>query len=74
LLETLTTNPARKLKGGDARRPDARRPDGRVSVGAPADLVVFEEDPRADPAAFAQVAYTIRGGRVVYQRGVQAQQ
>ena len=36
-------------------------PGARIEPGAPADLVAFEGD-------FANVRYTIRGGRVIYRK------
>jgi len=39
----------------------------RVAVGTPADIVIFKDDPSLDVTAFSRVAYTIKGGRVVYR-------
>jgi imidazolonepropionase-like amidohydrolase len=36
-----------------------------TEVGAPADLVVFDEDPVADPAVLRRPAVIVRAGRVV---------
>jgi imidazolonepropionase-like amidohydrolase len=33
-----------------------------------ADLVVLDGDPAADIAAFSRVHYTIRSGRLIYER------
>ena len=49
ILVSLTTAPARRLK-------DAAR--GALSVGAPADLVLVEGDPRADVQALTHVRAT----------------
>jgi imidazolonepropionase-like amidohydrolase len=61
LLSALTTAPARRL----AMESGA----GLVAVGSPADLVVLERDPATDVRALADVRYTIRRGRVIYERG-----
>jgi imidazolonepropionase-like amidohydrolase len=58
ILASLTTAPAARF-GESERR-------GRVAAGQDADLVVLSVDPAADVGAFAEVRYTIRGGRVVY--------
>jgi imidazolonepropionase-like amidohydrolase len=60
VLSALTTAPARRL----ARESGA----GLVAVGSPADLVVLERDPATDIRALADVRYTIRRGRVIYER------
>jgi imidazolonepropionase-like amidohydrolase len=57
VLASLTTNPAGYFK-------DATK--GRVEMGMDADLVVLDGDPAADVKNLAKVAYTIRGGRVIY--------
>jgi imidazolonepropionase-like amidohydrolase len=65
VLTTLTTAPARRFA----------RLSGVVEPGAPGDIVIFADDPAADVTAFARVAFTIRGGRVVFEAtpdGVQA--
>ena len=56
ILAALTTNPARRFAGED----------GVVEPGARGDVVVFSRDPADDPTAFAEVAYTVREGRIVY--------
>lgn len=56
ILATLTVNPARRFTGEA----------GIVEPGTPGDVVLFARDPAPDPAAFAEVAYTVRAGRVVY--------
>ncbi len=59
ILASLTTNPAERF--GHAQR------KGRIAVGMDADLVVLASDPATDPAAFAGVTFTIRGGRIIYR-------
>jgi imidazolonepropionase-like amidohydrolase len=41
---------------------------GRVEKDSPADLVVLDGDPAADVKNFARVAYTIRAGKIIYDR------
>ena len=60
ILASLTTAPA-------ARWNEERR-RGRVTAGMDADLVVLNADPAADPANFAKVRCTIRGGRLTHPR------
>src|SRR5207244_2849756 len=60
MLRMLTVAPATRF-GVGARR-------GTVTPGKMADLVVLDGDPIADAAAFSQVRYTIRNGRLVYER------
>jgi imidazolonepropionase-like amidohydrolase len=59
VLASLTTNPASYFKA------DRK---GRVEQGLDADLVVLDGDPSADVRNLAKVAYTIRGGQVIYQK------
>jgi len=59
ILVSLTTAPARRLK-------DAAR--GALSVGAPADLVLVEGDPRADVQALTHVRATWVAGKSVFSR------
>jgi imidazolonepropionase-like amidohydrolase len=59
VLATLTTNPASYFKA---------EKKGRVETGFDADLVVLDRDPMTDVRNLAGVAYTIRGGRVIYQK------
>lgn len=61
ILASLTTNPARRF-GFDQH-------SGCIAKGFDADLVVLRTDPAHDATAFAEVQYTIRGGRVIYKRG-----
>jgi imidazolonepropionase-like amidohydrolase len=58
ILASLTTAPAARWKEEERR--------GRVAPGMDADLVVLDADPAADPANFAKVRCTIRGGRLLY--------
>jgi imidazolonepropionase-like amidohydrolase len=59
ILASLTTNPARRF--GFASH------SGRIAATMDADLTVLRGDPGADIAAFSQVSYTIRAGKVVFQ-------
>jgi len=59
VLASLTTNPASYFKA-------ARK--GRVEKEFDADLVVLDGDPIADVPNLAKVAYTIRAGKVIYQK------
>ena len=57
ILASLTTNPSEFFK-------DTTK--GRVEKGMKADLVVLDGDPASDVRNFAKVAYTIRGGKIIY--------
>ena len=57
ILRMLTTNPSRRFGAGAT---------GTVRAGAPGDLVVYDHDPVLSPTNFSHIAYTIRGGRIVY--------
>lgn len=59
ILASLTTNPATFFKVART---------GEVKVGNEADLVVLEGDPAKDVRNFADVAYTIRAGKVIYKK------
>ena len=59
ILASLTTAPAARYGFGAQK--------GRIAAGMDADLVVLDADPQADPAAFAKVRATIRGGTVLYR-------
>ena len=59
VLASLTTGPAAYFKAAKK---------GRVETGFDADLAVIEGDPIADVRNLAKVAYTIRAGRIIYQR------
>jgi imidazolonepropionase-like amidohydrolase len=64
VLAMLTTVPSRRL-GVSAH-------EGAVAKGMDGDLTVLSADPAlGDPAAFTQVMYTIRGGRVIYRHADQ---
>jgi imidazolonepropionase-like amidohydrolase len=60
ILASLTTAPAARFGYASVK--------GRVAAGMDGDLVVLGSDPQDDPAAFADVRATIRGGVVVYER------
>lgn len=64
ILASLTTQPAQRF--GHAKR------KGRIAVGMDADLVVLNSDPAGKPTALADVKYTIRAGKVIYQALVPA--
>ena len=59
VLASLTTNPAGYFKAANK---------GRVEKGFDADLAVLDGDPLADVKNLAKVAYTIRAGKVIYQK------
>ena len=59
VLASLTTNPAQYFKAAKK---------GRVEKGFDADVVVLDGDPLADVANLGKVAYTIRAGKVIYQK------
>jgi imidazolonepropionase-like amidohydrolase len=59
ILASLTTNPAQFFKAANK---------GRVEKGFDADLVVLDGDPITDVRNLAKVAYTIRAGKVIYQK------
>jgi imidazolonepropionase-like amidohydrolase len=59
ILASLTTAPARRMK-------DTAR--GTLSVGAPADVVLVEGDPRANVEAITQVRETWIAGKSVFTR------
>jgi imidazolonepropionase-like amidohydrolase len=59
VLASLTTGPASYFKA---------EKKGRVETGFDADLAVIDGDPIADVRNLAKVAYTIRAGRIIYQR------
>jgi imidazolonepropionase-like amidohydrolase len=58
ILASLTTAPAARWQEAERR--------GQVAAGMDADLVVLAADPMADPANFARVRCTIRGGRLSF--------
>ena len=59
ILATLTTNPAEYFKAGRK---------GKVLVGFDADLAVLDGDPVADVRNLAKVAYTIRAGKIIFEK------
>jgi imidazolonepropionase-like amidohydrolase len=60
ILASLTTAPVARL--GESRH------QGRVAPGLDADLVLLEGDPAKDVRAFAHVKYTLRAGKIIFQR------
>ena len=59
ILASLTTNPAQFFKAAKK---------GRVEKGFDADIVVLDGDPVTDVRNLAKVAWTIRAGKVIYQK------
>jgi imidazolonepropionase-like amidohydrolase len=59
ILASLTTAPAERFSESGRR--------GRIAAGLAADLVVLGRDPARDIRALADVRYTIRDGRVIYE-------
>jgi imidazolonepropionase-like amidohydrolase len=59
ILASLTTAPAARFKESERR--------GTIVPGMEADLVVLNADPAEDVTNFANVRFTIRGGRIIYQ-------
>lgn len=57
ILASLTTAPAERFKV---------KSKGRIAAGMDADVTVLAADPAMDARAFANVAYTIRDGKVIY--------
>jgi imidazolonepropionase-like amidohydrolase len=60
ILESLTTAPAKRFGAGDKT--------GKIMPGYDADLVILASDPEKDVKAFANVAFTIRKGKIIYSR------
>jgi imidazolonepropionase-like amidohydrolase len=60
ILASLTTNPSVLFKEPGK---------GKVEKGMIADLTVLDADPAEDVRSFAKVAYTIRGGKMLYSAG-----
>ena len=58
VLASLTTNPSAYFKSPGK---------GKVEKGMDADLVVLDADPADDVRNLAKVAFTIRGGKIIYQ-------
>ena len=59
ILASLTANPAAYFKASAK---------GRVEKGFDADLVILDGDPASDVRNLAKVAYTIRAGKIIYQK------
>lgn len=59
VLAALTINPSRYFQ-----KPET----GAVEPGTRADLVVLDGDPATDVKNLARVTYTLRGGKIIYQR------
>ena len=59
VLASLTTNPAQYFKAAKK---------GRVEHGFDGDFVVLDGDPMGDVRNLAKVAYTIRAGKIIYQK------
>jgi imidazolonepropionase-like amidohydrolase len=57
ILASLTTNPAAYFKASTK---------GRVEKGMDADFVVLDADPADDVRNLAKVAWTVRGGKIIY--------
>jgi imidazolonepropionase-like amidohydrolase len=64
ILASLTINPADFFKVANS---------GRIAKGMDADLVVLVADPASDPRNFANVAFTIRAGKIIYEKHVSNQ-
>jgi len=60
ILASLTTAPAERFGQSDRK--------GTIEPGKQADLVVLEGDPREDVRALAWVRYTVREGRIIWNR------
>jgi imidazolonepropionase-like amidohydrolase len=59
ILASLTTNPSQFFKVPEC---------GQVKKGFEADLVILDGDPAADMRNFARVAYTLRKGKIIFQK------
>jgi len=59
VLASLTTGPAQYF--GEGKK-------GRIEPGFDCDLVVLDADPSMDARNLAKVAYTIRAGKLIYQK------
>jgi imidazolonepropionase-like amidohydrolase len=61
MLRMLTVAPATRF--------GVQEHKGTITPGKMADLVVLDGDPATDIGAFSRVHYTIRSGRLIYERG-----
>jgi imidazolonepropionase-like amidohydrolase len=59
ILASLTTNPAAYFKAAKK---------GQIQKGFDADLVILDADPATDVHNLAKVAYTLRGGQIIYKK------
>ncbi len=59
VLASLTTNPSSFFKAPTK---------GRIETGMDADLVVLDADPALDVKNLANVKYTVRDGKIIYQK------
>jgi imidazolonepropionase-like amidohydrolase len=59
VLASLTTNPSAYFKASTK---------GRIAKGMDADVVILDADPAVDIKNLAKVAYTIKGGAIIYQK------
>jgi imidazolonepropionase-like amidohydrolase len=59
VMASLTTNPSAYFKVPTK---------GRIEQGFDADIVILDGDPTADVRNLSKVAYTIRAGKVIYQK------
>ena len=59
VLASLTTNPSAYFKAPKK---------GRLAQGLDADIVVLDGDPATDVRNLGKVAYTIRAGKIIYQK------
>jgi imidazolonepropionase-like amidohydrolase len=59
VLASLTTNPAQYFKA---------EKKGKVERGFDADFVILDGDPMTEVRNLAKVAYTIRAGKIIYQK------
>ena len=60
ILASLTTSPSRRFNEAHRR--------GQVMPGMDGDIVILGTDPRGGWQSFTDVRYTIRGGKVIYER------
>ncbi|HEU4945625.1 MAG TPA: amidohydrolase family protein [Kribbella sp.] len=64
-LTTIGMSPTRALAAGSWAAREWLGVPGELTVGAPADLVVYDADPRLDPAVLTHPARIVLRGRVV---------